>query len=114
MTFRTTTSIVTISQARTSMSRSDRRRTKCVGDALLPRGSRKSTSDMRLLRTPLLDDRAALLGVERGGVVLEVLDQEVGIGGAIDLLGLALVEQLTPLHRSSSRARAKRASICRR
>src|SRR5207247_4748294 len=44
-------------------------------------------------------DRAALLGVEGGGVVLEVLDQEVGVGSGVDLLRLALVEQLTAIHR---------------
>src|SRR5437667_3130518 len=47
----------------------------------------------------LVHDRAALLGVEGGGVVLEVLDQEVGVGSGVDLLRLALVEQLTAIHR---------------
>src|SRR5207245_8056924 len=45
------------------------------------------------------DDRAALLRVEGGGVVLEVLDQEVGIVSGVELLRLTLVEQLTAIHR---------------
>ena len=52
MTFRATTSIFTISQARMSMSRSESRRTKCVATPCSSK-KRKSTSDMRLLRTPL-------------------------------------------------------------
>ena len=114
MMFRTTTSIFTISQARTSMSRSERRRTKCVGDALLARGSRKSTSDMRLLRMPLLDDRAALLRVERGGVVLEVLDQQVRVGACDRPAWPCPRREAHAAPSPSSRARAKRASICRR
>src|SRR2546422_1985224 len=55
----------------------------------------------------LVDDRAALLRVEGGGVVLEVLDEEVGIGSGVELLRLALVEQLTAIHRRPPR-RARR------
>ena len=75
MTLRTTTSIFTIWHARTSMSRSDSRRTKCVAIPCCSSSS-KRTSEMRLLTIALLHDGAALLRVERGRVVLEVLDQE--------------------------------------
>src|SRR5262249_3014025 len=48
-------------------------------------------------------DGAAFLRVERGRVVLEVLDQEVRIRGAVDLLRLAFVEKLTAVHRRPPR-----------
>ncbi len=45
----------------------------------------------------LVLDRAALLGVERGRVVLEVGDYEVGVGGRVELFRLALVKHVEHL-----------------
>src|SRR5215469_5274537 len=45
-----------------------------------------------VVHNALVFDRAPLLGVECGRVVLEVLDYEVGVGSRIELLRLALVE----------------------
>ena len=46
----------------------------------------------------LAGDRAALLGVERGRVVLEILDQGAGLGPLVEDLGLAFVDQSAAGH----------------
>ncbi len=43
----------------------------------------------------------ALLGVEGGGVVLEILDQRARLGSLIEDLGLALVDRSAPFHEKS-------------
>ncbi len=52
-------------------------------------------------------DRATLLGVERGRVVLEIGNHEVRVGGRIEFLRLALVEHL--VFHLSARLRCRRA-----
>ena len=47
---------------------------------------------------PLAADRAALLRVERGRVVLEILDQGSGLGTLVEDLGLALVDLAAASH----------------
>src|SRR6266545_5651490 len=61
-------------------------------------------------RHPVVDhalahDGAALEGVERSGVVLEVLDDEPGLVGSVDDLRLAFVDLPTLLHLSHTRRR---------
>ena len=43
-------------------------------------------------------DRALLLGIERGGVVLEILDQRAGLGALVQDLGLAFVDLAAASH----------------
>ena len=46
----------------------------------------------------LAADRALLLRVERGGVVLEILDQRAGLGALVQDLGLAFVDLAAASH----------------
>ena len=63
-----------ISTSQISCSRMLIRRMKCVGTPMS--FSRwKTYSEIRLLRTPLPFDNLMLLGVERGRVILEILDK---------------------------------------
>jgi hypothetical protein len=48
-------------------------------------------------------DCSALLRVERGGIVLEVLDQGARLGTFVEDLGLAFVDLAATRHRDSSR-----------
>ena len=45
-------------------------------------------------------DRAALLRVEGGGVVLEILDQRAGLGTLVEDLGLAFVDLAATGHKA--------------
>ena len=47
----------------------------------------------------LAADRAALLGVEGGRVVLEILDQRAGLGTLVEDLGLAFVDLAATSHK---------------
>ena len=44
-------------------------------------------------------DHLVLLGVEGGGVVLEVLDQRARLGALIEDLGLAFIDAAAAIHR---------------
>jgi len=52
---------------------------------------------MRLLSALAFED-GLLLGVEGGGVVLEVLHERAGLGALIEDLRLALVDGSAPFH----------------
>ena len=43
-------------------------------------------------------DQRVLLGVERGRVILEMLDERAGLGALVEHLGLALVDATTLVH----------------
>src|SRR5712675_551197 len=84
-TFRTTTSSGTISTSRISCSRMLRRRMKQV------------------LRNPVVEDALALdhlvfLGIERGRIILEVLDQGSRLRTFIQDLGLAFINAASTAH----------------
>ena len=59
-------------------------------------------SVMRLLSTPLPSMHRLLVGVEGGGVVLEILDERAGLRPLVEDLGLAFVDHAPALHRSLS------------
>src|SRR5690606_8542965 len=64
----------------------------------------------------LAGDRALLLRVERGRVVLEILDQRAGFGPLVEDLGLAFVDESTAGHGdriSGERTVAPRARVAR-
>ena len=53
-----------------------------------------------IVQHALAGDRAFLLGVERGGVVLEILDERTGFGTLEQDLGLALIELPAACHQT--------------
>ena len=94
---RTTTSSGMISTSRISCSRMLRRLMKWVGMPIRLRWL-KMCSEMRLLRTPLPSIDFHLLLVERGGVVLEELDEGAGFRTFEQDLGLAFINAPTTVH----------------
>ena len=97
-TLRTTTSSGMISTSRISCSRMLRRRMKCVGTPMSLRRW-KTYSEMRLFSTPLPSITSMLLGIEGGGVVLEMLDQGAGLRALVEDLRLAFIDAATAAHR---------------
>src|SRR5437660_858302 len=65
-----------------------------------PLALEETEEDLRdgVVANAFLDDRAAFLGVERGRVVLEVLEEKIGIAGGEELLRLPLVDELSRFH----------------
>src|ERR1700739_3942527 len=96
-TFRTTTSSGTISTSRISCSRMLRRRMKG--------GGRPDIVEVlkQVLRNPVVEDALALdhlvfLGIERGRIVLEVLDQGTRLRTFVKDLRLAFINAAPPAH----------------
>src|SRR5262245_7192558 len=57
----------------------------------------------QVLRNPVVEDALALdhlvlLGIERGGVVLEVLDEGSRLGSLVENLGLAFIDTASTAH----------------
>jgi hypothetical protein len=64
---------------------------------------RTTTSSEDVFRDAVVEhalalDERVLLRVERGGVVLEMLDERAGLGAFVEHLGLALIDATTPVH----------------
>ena len=70
---------------------------KCVGTPISP-SLREDVLGDAVVEHALALDQRVLLGVERGGVILEMLDERAGLGAFVKHLGLALVDATPPVH----------------